>query len=77
MISEKLKKQLQEVHAREQDSFHTEEQFIRAVFAGCDTEEKKQKLSGILEKWELTDSDVLLASLDISEGLEPEIEEVS
>ena len=52
-------------------------QFIRAVFAGCDTDEKKQKLSGILEKWELTDSDVLLASLDISEGLEPEIEEVS
>ena len=43
MISEKLKKQLQEVHAREQDSFHTEEQFIRAVFAGCDTDEKKTK----------------------------------
>ena len=77
MISEILKMQLQEVVARELDSFHTVEHFIRAVFAGCDTDEKKQKLSDILEKWELTDSDVLLASLDISEGLEPEIEEVS
>ena len=48
-----------------------DEHFIIGVLAGLKTDEQKQKLINLIEKENETDSDVIiLAALDIAEGIE-------
>jgi hypothetical protein len=50
-------------------------EFVALTIDEFDTEEKRQKMLDILSEWNLSPSDVVLVSMAIAEGIEPEIYE--
>lgn len=77
MHEKELEKELHTAFQRDKTALGYEDVFVTGNLLDCDTDEKRKKLLDILTQYDLSVSDINLASLDISEGLEPEIEEVS
>lgn len=66
-LGEKLKDKLLAIE--------NEDLFVMGVLHSCNDDKKRQKMIEILEKWKLSPSDITEISIDIEDGVEPEIEE--
>ena len=51
-------------------------EFVADMLESMDTEEKRQKMIDILEKYELEPSDVIGVAIDIEDEIEPQFEDV-
>ncbi len=66
-LGQELKKKLFDIE--------NDELFVMGVLHSCDNDEKRQKMIDILDKYELSSSDITEVSMDIEDGIEPEFEE--